>query len=171
MGRLRGSGFTLVELVLVLTLLGIMSLAAIPAILNTGGPTTDGAARKLVSDLSYARRLAQNRNGIYGISFEPVNDRYTVYVYDPTTNTTTPITDPLTRMPMTVDFQVLPGLRGVDIQNPNFQGGTEARFDPQGRPADANGVLLTAAGSVVLSDGGVSRTVSVQPNTGEVSYQ
>ncbi len=171
MGRWRRSGFTLVELVLVMTVVGILSVAAVPAFLNTGGPKADGAARKVVSDLSYARRLAQNRNGIYGVSFSAANDRYTVYLYNPATNSTTPITDPLVGTPMIVDLKVLPGLGGVDLQNPNFQGGTEVRFSPDGKPADANGVALNAAGSVILSNGGITRTVFVQPNTGEVSSQ
>jgi len=171
MGPREIQGFTLVEVVLVLTVMAIVSITAIPAFMNTGGAQCDSAARKLVSDISYARRLAQNRNGIYGVSFNALAETYSVYLYDPSTSTKTTVTDPLIGMPMLVDFKTIPGLKGIDIQNPNFKGSSETRFNPQGVPQDASGVALTSAGSVVLSAGGKTRTIYVQPNTGEVSYQ
>lgn len=171
MGPRRIQGFTLVEVILVLTVLAIVSVTAIPAFVNTGGAQCDSAARKLVSDISYARRLAQNRNGIYGVAFDAAAETYNVYLYDPSTNTKTITTDPLIGTQMIIDFKKVPGLKGINIQNPDFKGSTETRFNSQGVPQDASGVALTSAGSVVLSAGGVSRTIYVQPNTGEVSYQ
>lgn len=164
-------GFTLIELVMVITILAIVSVSAGAALIDLGGAQSDGAARKLVSDIAYARRLAQNRSGIYGITFNAVAETYTIHLYDDVALTETAVTDPLTQAPMTVDFDDIPGLEGVDIQLPDFGGGATVRFMPRGTPMDADGTSLVGAGSVVLSRGGVSYTVSVQPNTGEVSYQ
>lgn len=170
-GRPVDCGFTFIEMVLTLTVLGIVSVMAIPAFVETGEAQVDGAAIKVVSDLSYARRLAQNRNALYGVSFDSVAEAYTVHLYDPATNTETAVSDPLTGSSMTVDFGKLPGLKGTNIQSVAFGAGEKVRFMPQGIPEDVNGSPLTASGSVVLSRGGSSRTVFVQPNTGEVSYQ
>ncbi len=164
-------GFTLVELVMLITVLAIMSVVAVPIFTDIGSVKAVGAAKKLVSDLSLARQLARTRNGIYGISFNAALDTYTVHLYDPLTATETPVTDPLTRSPMVVDFTSLPGLSGVDIQNPVFGGTSVVRFTPQGIPQNDAGVDLGAAGSVVLQNGGQTRTITVQPGTGEVSEQ
>ena len=169
---MKNRGHTMIELVLALTILAIISIMAVPALVSSLGPAQcDGAARKLVSDISYVRRLAQNRNGIYGVSFDAAAETYTIYLYDPVANTKTTVTDPLTASPMVVNFKTIAGLKGIDIQNPNFKGGVEARFNSQGTPQDAANTALISAGSVVLASGGASRTITIQPNTGEVRYQ
>ncbi len=162
-------GYTLIETMLTLTLCSVVAVTAIPAFQNTGRSQCDGAARKLVSDLSYARRLAQSRNALYGISFNAATDQYTVSLKSGGVETA--VTDPLTNTSMTVDFTKLPGLKGVDIQSPSFGNTTKVWFNPQGIPQDASDSVLTTSGSVVLAHGGASKTVYVQPNTGEVSYQ
>lgn len=164
-------GFTLIELVLTITILGIIAAVSIPTLVNLGSNNAEVAARKLVSDLSYARRLAQSRNSIYGVSFDAAAETYTLYLYDPVADTKTTATDPLTASPMVVDLKTMSGLQVADIQNPNFKGGLDVRFTPQGIPQDVNNTALTNAGSVVFASAGVARTVTVQPNTGEVSYQ
>lgn len=171
MKGLRMRGFTLVELVLVISILSIVALGAVPAIQSTGEAQSVGAAKKLVADLAYARRLAQSRSAVYGITFDAVAETYTVHLYDSDTGISTPIADPLSRAPMIVDYSTLPGLKGTNIVTPNFTGGSTVRFMPQGTPIDATGTALANPGSVVLSRGGAARTVLVQPNTGEVSYQ
>ena len=164
-------GFTLIELVLVITIMAVLSVSVGAALMNLGGVQSDGAARRLVSDLSYARRLAQNRSAIYGITFDAAAETYTVHLYDDVALTETAVDDPLTHMPMVVDYVTSPSLEGTEIQTVDFDGGTTVRFKPQGTPMAADGTSLAAEGSVVLSRGGVPHTVSVQPNTGEVSYE
>jgi hypothetical protein len=161
----------MVELVLSMTLMSLVSVAAVPSFINVGSAACDGAARKLVSDLSYARRLAQTRNAVYGITFDASAQTYTVHLYDPVTNLETSVGDPLTGTPMIVDFDEIPGLKGVQIQNPDFGGGATTRFTPQGVPEDAAGNPLVTEGRIVLARGGTLRTILIQPNTGEVSYQ
>lgn len=168
------SGFTAVELVLTLTIAAIVGITAIPIFADLGGSQAEGVARKLVSDLSYARRLARSRNGVYGITFNAGADQYTVSYYDLSSGAETPVTDPLTGTDMLADFSRISGifgLKGIDIRTPNFGGGAKALFSPEGVPADATGLALTTAGSVVLAGGGRTFTVSVQPNTGMVRYQ
>lgn len=163
-------GFTLIELVMVITVTSILALTAIPAFYNSGSAISEGAARKLAGDLSLARKLARNRNGVYGITFDAVNNTYTVHSFDPATGTTTTATDPLTLSPMVVDFATLPGLTGTDIQNPNFGGTSTIRFNSQGIPQTGTGAALAAAGSLSVASGYQSHVVTVQPNTGAVDF-
>jgi len=115
-------GFTLVELIMTMLLMAVMAAVAIPLFVDLHSVKVDSAAKKLVSDLSYARQLARNRNAIYGVSFDVVANSYTVYLYNPATNSETPVTDPMTRTPMIVDLTQLSGLRGVDILSAFFAG-------------------------------------------------
>ncbi len=167
----RNQGFTLIELVMTMLLLGTLSIVAIPYILNLSAAKAKAAAHKLVSDLSYARQLARSRNTIHGVSFDATANTYTVFSFDPITSTETPVTNPLTRQQMIIDFAQEHGLIGVDIQAPSFGGTTKVRFPPMGIPQSGDGTVLATAGSVQLSYSGESRTVFIQPNTGEVSYQ
>jgi prepilin-type N-terminal cleavage/methylation domain-containing protein len=171
MGKRRHSGFTLIELVLVIGLISILSVAVYASFPNVGQIKVETAAHKISQDITFARRLARNRNGIFGVSFDAAADTYRVYLFDPATSTETPVIDPLTRGSMTVNLRTFPGLEGVDIQNPSFGGTTGVRFPPQGIPQNGNGVNLAAAGSVQLVVGSAMHSVSVQPRTGEVSQQ
>lgn len=166
-------GFTLIELVLMIGVLGIVSVAAVTFFSNLGNVKSEAAARKLVSDLAYARHLATTRNTSHGVSFDTASNAYTVYVYDSGTGAETPVTDPLRRVPMVIDLDSFPGLSGSTIGNPLFGVTTNVRFSPgQGIPEDGNGTVLAAPGSVEVSEyGGVLRSVVVQPGTGEVSIQ
>ncbi len=164
-------GFTLIELVLGIVVLGVVSVVSIPLFVNVGSGKVDAAARKVLSDLTYSKQLARNRSGVYGISFNAATNTYTVHQYDPTTGTSTTVTDPLTQQPMVVDFSQIPGVTGTDIQSATFGGTSIVRFPSSGIPQGGNSVNLAVAGSVVLALGGSSRSVVVQPGTGEVSVQ
>lgn len=171
MDRIRHGGFTLIELVLIIGLISILSVAVYASFPDVGAIKVETAAHKISQDITFARRLARNRNGIYGVSFDAGADTYRVYWYDPATNTEIPVIDPLTRGSMTVNLRTFPGLEGVDIQNPSFGGTVGVRFPPQGIPQNGNGVNLSVAGSVQLAVGSATHRVSVQPRTGEVSGQ
>jgi Tfp pilus assembly protein FimT len=164
-------GFTLIDLVLTILIASLLSVAAIPYFNGNSAVVVDATARKLVSDLSYARRMAHNRNTYCGISFNAGLEKYSVIFYNSSTGTTTAVTDPLTGTNMVVDFGLIPEFQGADLQSPAFGGSTTVLFNSRGIPTNAATTALAAQGTVVLANGGVTRTVRVQPNTGEISYQ
>lgn len=170
MKRWTQSGFTLIELVLMIVLLGILSAAAIAFFPNIGRTKVEAAATKVQSDITYVRQLARHRNGIYGITFDTINNQYTAFLFDPTTNTKTTLTDPLSVQPMVTNLTTLQGLAGVVLQNVNIGGTNEIRFTPQGVPQDGSGTNLTGSGSLVVQEAGESRTVTIQSGTGEVTH-
>ena len=70
-------GFTLVEVIIVVGLIGVMSAIAIPAI-NSWLPNyrLKGAARSVYSTMQKARILAVKTNKDTAIIFDPVNNKY-----------------------------------------------------------------------------------------------
>ena len=169
MKRHQKKGFTLIEILLVLIILGILSVAGISIFGHVADTKTEAAARMLASDIIYARSLARSRNAIFGIAFDTTTSSYTVHLFDPATNTETPVTNPTTQTPMVVHVSQLPAFSGVTLSNANFGGTAKVRFLPQGTPQNGAGVNLVDQGSIIVSQAQVTRMVRIQPETGEVS--
>jgi len=55
---LRNGGFTLVELIVVITVVGIVSAVCVSSLTSLGSTREAAAARQLLHDLSYAREVA-----------------------------------------------------------------------------------------------------------------
>ncbi len=161
-------GFTMVELVLVLTLLGLLAWIAYPKFATYYEIKLDAAARRVAADLRYAQSQTIGTRTTYGLLFEPALGRYTVFTRTPAT----PATDPADRSkPLRVDFASRTEYRGVVLTSALFGSTPGVRFDYFGVPLDTAGVELASPGQVVLSYQGYADTVVVSPATGKVTVK
>ncbi|HEX7078191.1 MAG TPA: prepilin-type N-terminal cleavage/methylation domain-containing protein [Candidatus Eisenbacteria bacterium] len=164
----RAAGFTLVEAVIVMTLLGILAWVAYPKLTATGEIRLDAAARRVAADLRYAQSRAIGTRVVHGLLFETGANRYTVYA--PTV--ATPAVDPGDRAkPLRVDFARRTEYKGVTLVSATFGATSGVSFDYFGVPRDTSGVDLAASGRVVLTYQGLSDTVLVAPGTGKVTVK
>ena len=153
-------GFTMVEVMVVLLILGIVSSVAVPAINGTlDEMKIDGAAREVVSAIYYVQSLAIKEGVIYGMEFFPATDSFRCY--DKPTGTT--LYNPVDKKPYVVDFTGDGYLQGVDIVSASFVPGNikSVTFNSLGEP--------DKFGSVVLGYRGYQKTINVSLPLGKVS--
>lgn len=179
MAKTLSQGFTLIEFVMVIVIIGILTGLAIPRFQSFYAIKFSGAIKKVVSDIRFAQQLAISRHADSRIEFS-ANTYKECYCKDAggacTTGTCasanwSAITDPFTRANLLVNLATDPQYKGTAISNVDFGGTATLRFNWQGVPQNANGVALTSDGSLGLSYHGNSSTIYVTPNTGRVRAQ
>jgi type II secretory pathway pseudopilin PulG len=165
---MRSRGFTLVELVLLLSIIGILVLVAIPDRSAIDEVSLRAAARRLASDLRYAQGESMARRVRHGVRFDVAGKRYAVVA----TGRGEPIDDPGARgHALEVDFANTPAFRGVTLVSASFDGSPEVSYDYFGVPCDLAAREIHHPGIVVLACAGRTVTVEVAPGTGKVSVR
>lgn len=161
------SGFTLIELVAVMTILVVISATAVSALGAIQTRRGQAARAQVLRDLIYARGLAMNTgvqtwvvfaaDGLsYQILSEPLGNpgrANAAAIRDPATNGT------MTRTLNSGEFV------GVTITSASFDGAREVGFGWDGTPQNSTEADLAATGTVGFT-GGLS--VSVFPVSGMV---
>lgn len=73
------AGFTLVEMLIVVTIVGLLASVVIPTLSSTSGAVSlEAMGRTLAADLRIARQSAVQYNTSFGITFDLANNAYTV---------------------------------------------------------------------------------------------
>ena len=166
--RSGARGFTLVELVLVITILGILALVAVPSRNPADEVSLRAAARRLASDLRYAQGQSIARRVRHGVRFDLGEKSYAVVA----TGRGEPIEDPAARgHALEVSFANTASAHGVTLVSASFNGLPEVSFDYFGVPGDVSARELRRPGLVVLASGGLTATVEVAPGTGKVTVR
>jgi prepilin-type N-terminal cleavage/methylation domain-containing protein len=154
------NGFTLVELVIVILVITV--LVAVWVVIPIESNRLIGAANKLMFDLRYAQQIAISRQVSCGVSFNISGNSYFVYIGD----TTTKATDPHTGGEFLVNYNSESEYKGIRLVSTSF--GNLISFDYLGKPYDSNGMILSIQGIVTLQSGSHTKTITIEPNTGEV---
>lgn len=150
---MRINGYTLIELVLVIAILGILAIAVVLISPSITPARLDAAAKQVQSDIEYAQQMAMMVTTTHGVSFV-ASGAYTVYE----STTATPIASPLTKQSMVMTLS--DKFPDISIQN-NYT----VEFNSFGSPTTGGG------GSVVVTDGTNTRTITVTANTGKVTLE
>lgn len=171
----RERGFTLVEVVLIIVLLMILAAGALPRAGNMAGTKAAATARKLQSDIAYAQQLAMVQNQRYRVYFNTppqtpasgysvVNNADGDGVWGEAGEFAVDPANSVANLSVTLNAG---DYAGITISAVGFSG-SYVEFSTLGVPYDGGGALA-AAKSVSVAGGGVTRTVTVQPQTGKVS--
>ena len=152
-----GRGFTLVELLLVVTVMGILSGILVPVFSSfTLSARLDAASRVLADDFRLARSRAIATQRVQGLVFDADNDNY--YAYDSVL--TTYAQDPLTKKSLSRNYRSDGRFKGVDLVQAAFPQGAKAGFNSIGSP--------DGGGTVILELNQARKTITVDAGTGRV---
>ena len=159
-----GGGFTLIEVILVVLIIGIAAGVVVPMMSSAGSMQIRASVNMIAADLEYAKSMAISRGQPYSVVFDKTAEGY--QVVDQSNN---PIPHPVKKGSYyVVNFQNDCRLDQVNIANANFDGTSKVTFDYLGSPYNGSGSPLNS-GVITLQSGSVTRTVSVEPVTGFIS--
>jgi len=157
---IRGRGFTLRELIIVLVIVGIISAIALtrtgndPVMLST-------QVNQLAGDIRYVQALAMTQGQRYRINLTA-----TGYTFTRADAGGTAVPHPATGSAAQINWNSGVAL-GALINLP----GNLVAFDGRGAPYSNNvaTTVLASTASITLSKGGANATVTIQPFTGKVT--
>jgi prepilin-type N-terminal cleavage/methylation domain-containing protein len=176
------SGFTLVEILAVVVILGIASAIVIPQMGTRDDMRAASAARTLVADLIYAQNMAISTGKKVYVKFDVTNNNYTL-LSTAASGGDVAMINPITQTTYTQQFGATgSGWQGMTISSASFNGATASyaslytiAFDEIGSPYVFSYTTNTtddlASGSTVLTCGTFTSTVSVAAATGEITVQ
>jgi Tfp pilus assembly protein FimT len=157
----RDDGFTLMELVVIILLLGILTFTAIPRFLDKGAIDVSVMAEQLANDIRYTQSLAmtsgqRNRINLTATTYQITTSSGGLLTH-PVTGGTGPIVLGGVTLsgwspPLTMDYVAFDG-RGV----------------PYSLVTSSTGLATNA--TITLSGGGRARNIVISPETGRVVVQ
>jgi type II secretion system protein H len=180
MRELRSHGVTLVELLVVITILGIVAMVAIPNLPSSNPQTLDLAAEEFANAMRFARSEAIRTGDPRGFRQRSRERRIRVFRPDTGTSPWTPIYDvyhPLNKQLYDINLKNHPFAEADSMTRAvKFRGTCNTPrniyFDSNGTPwcADPETVPLEQF-DVTLTLGGHSRVVTLHGITGRVTVQ
>ena len=164
-----GGGFTLVELIAVMVVVGVLGASAVPSLRKMASTQASMAAAKLLNDLTHARQLAIATGTRTWVVFDTSAETWTVLAEDPSSPgriNATVINDPATGGAF-VQTLGTGEFAGAQIISAGFDGNPEVGFDWLGQPLNSTESSLAAQGTVTLTD---NHLIYVAVSTGHVTH-
>lgn len=155
----KNSGFTLIEIVMVIVLIGIVSMV-VTACWPSKAIDVDQYAERLAADLRYAKHSAQTKNQRLRVNFSAGS--YSLTLVDGSTA--------VSFANSTSNTVTLPAGLTITIPPTNLPS-SYVVFDAMGRPYTNNaspGTLLAATATITMTHSGIVDTVTIEPNTGKI---
>lgn len=168
---MRSRGFTLLEIIIVVGILGVAGSLVIPYMNRLADFNTEGAVRRIVSDLTFAQSDAMSQQSRRRVIFNVDPNSYRLLA-DPFDYDTDVLYDPLAYTGdgrYIVDFNSDPRFSGVTIEDADIDGGSNfISYDEMGGPIAPDGTA--SAGGVITVAGPDDRyEIRIAAFTGRVS--
>lgn len=154
-------GFTLVEVLVVVTIIAIAGAIVVPSMTNTGSLNVQAGARIIIADLLYAQNEAITRQKSRKVVFDVANNSYRLATSDGTTLGVNWKSGTAAIGNYVVDFKNDDRFRGIAMESAVFGDDAEVVFDALGAP--------DTGGSVDIVFGNIRYRVTVAAMTGRVT--
>ena len=180
--RLTSRGFTLIEMLVVVVILGIAAAVVLPQVGAASGIKLSAAARTLMSDLLYAqnRAISTQQRHYFRVSGLGTDTQTLELLAVPLDGgDPVPVRDPTQGGNFAVRFgqNASPGLAGVTLVASTYAGDSAlVGYDELGAPVTLNPATNAVAGVAPdtlfrLTCGEQHMTVKIEPMTGDVSAE
>lgn len=157
--RLAARGFTLIEVLIVVAIIGLAGAIVVPAIGRMGSLQIQAASRIVIADLIYAQNEAIAHQSVRKLVFDAATGSYKLT--DAQGNTLAATWKNGDDANYVVSFKADGRFAGVDLSTVDFGGAKEISFDALGTPS--------SGGTVDLVSGSYRYRVSVAAFTGRVT--
>ena len=163
-----GSGFTILEILIVLVVLGIAAMMAVPMMNSAGSVQIQSAANMIAADLEYAKSISISTQQNHSVVFDTANNSYEVHDSGGAV-----IAHPVNEgFEYVVNFSADSRLNRVSIDTANFDPGSSdtVTFDYLGSPYSGTGTANPLNdGEIRIQADGLSTTIDIEPVTGFIS--
>ena len=161
----RRGGFTLPEMVAVLSITAILAASAAPSLLSLDSTRAAAAGRQLVRDLTFARQRAIATGTRHWVVFNPSAELWSVLVENPASpgRAGAMLHEDLATGRAFVQTLSVDPYAGVSLIAAAIDGNVEVGFDWEGKPLNAGETALAGDGTVTLTGG---RIVTIKAGTG-----
>jgi type II secretion system protein H len=162
----RQTGFTLVEIIIVVVIIAITAMVVVPLVGSAAGVQLRSAANMIAADLEYAKSMAISRGQSFSVVFDKTAESYSVKNQDGDI-----IQHPVRKgFDYVIDFRADSRLNKVDIVDVDFDSTSEIKFDYLGSPYNGSNNPLNS-GVISLQARTTTATVRVEPVTGFISIE
>ena len=169
------AGFTLVEILIVIALIGIVAMVTVPMLGSLSPAKVDAAASEVGTTLRFAVSEAQ-RSGSYLLVDASTPGQLRLHTADASGAIVTAVNDPVRKTAFHIDTSAAPWGYGVTLDAQFLQGGSAYRqllISPSGQlqVLDAGTMRgpLEPGSALVVASGTASATVKIDENTGRVT--
>ena len=166
--RVQRCGFTIIEILIVVVLIGIAAMIAVPMMSSAGSMQIRSAANMIAADLEYAKSMAISRGQNFSVVFDKTTESYRIKNQDGDT-----ITHPVKKgFDYVIDFQNDSRLNRVGIVDADFDSDSSQTitFDYLGSPYSGTGISTPLnSGTITLQAGVINKTIAIEPVTGYIS--
>ena len=145
--RPKQSGYTLIEVLITVTIMGLAAAVVVPNMLQGGSLGVQAGARMIIADLLFAQNEAMAQQSDRRVTFDPSDNSYRVEKYDSSATAWVLEHNPVLgaasgTQNYVVDFDDDPRFKGIEIVSADFTGSTTVEFDDLGNPSSGGTVRL-----------------------------
>lgn len=170
--RFRVKGFTLIEILVVVVILGIAAAIVVPAIGSRSDLKATSAARMIMSDLIYAQNRSISQQKPHYVRFDVGAEKYEIFEQMGATPVYIKHPVEASNFIVTLGPDGAKPIRDVLIDTAGFDSKSVLMFDELGTPMaydnDTGTYSPMTNGSIKLVCGGLTLTIVIEPFSGEL---